>query len=224
MVVVKRGVNDDELGEIIDFALQWKCVRGITFQPIQDAGRNEGFDPGRDRIVLSEIRRRIIEAGSAFGDGRHHPAALQSGESIAIGYALRKGEKIAPITSFFPRDMLVEALPNAITFEKYPELHKQIVEFLLARDGGMQQSGKARRAAVLPARGAGAGGHRATRTSSASPSWNSSTAYNFCLGRVKRSCIHFVTPDGQIVPFDTYNIFYRPGAAGNARLAAELRR
>ena len=57
--------------EIIDFALQWKCVRGITFQPVQDAGRNEGFDAGRDRIVLSDIRRRI--------------AALQP-KSFPVGY------------------------------------------------------------------------------------------------------------------------------------------
>jgi hypothetical protein len=28
---------------------------------------------------------------------------------------------------------------------------------------------------------------------------------------VKRSCIHFVTPNGQIIPFDTYNLFYREG-------------
>lgn len=69
MVVVKAGQNDDELGEIIEFALKWKCVRGITFQPVQDAGRNEGFDPARNRIVLSDIRRRIIEAGTAFGEG-----------------------------------------------------------------------------------------------------------------------------------------------------------
>ena len=60
VVVVKAGQNDDELGEIIDFALQWKCVRGITFQPIQDAGRNENFDPARDRIVLSDIRRTLL--------------------------------------------------------------------------------------------------------------------------------------------------------------------
>jgi hypothetical protein len=33
--------------------------------------------------------------------------------------------------------------------------------------------------------------------------------FNFCLGGVKRSCIHFVTPNGQIIPFDTYNLFYR---------------
>ena len=44
VVTVKRGVNDDEIGEIVRHALEWRCVRGITFQPVQDAGRNEGFD------------------------------------------------------------------------------------------------------------------------------------------------------------------------------------
>ncbi len=43
--------------------------------------------------------------------------------------------------------------------------------------------------------------------------------YNFDLGTVKRSCVHFLTPDGQIIPFDTYNTFYRPGAEGRAVLA-----
>ena len=42
---VKRGVNDAEIGEIVRHALKYKCVRGINFQPVQDAGRNEGFDP-----------------------------------------------------------------------------------------------------------------------------------------------------------------------------------
>ena len=38
--------------------------------------------------------------------------------------------------------------------------------------------------------------------------------YNFDLATVKRSCVHFVTGDGQIIPFDTYNTFYREGAEG----------
>ena len=33
--------------------------------------------------------------------------------------------------------------------------------------------------------------------------------HNFCLGGVKRSCIHIVHPDGRIIPFDTFNLFYR---------------
>src|SRR5436309_12296680 len=60
VVTVKRGVNDDEIGEIVRHALEWRCVRGITFQPVQDAGRNENFDKERDRIVRSEIRWRIV--------------------------------------------------------------------------------------------------------------------------------------------------------------------
>ena len=34
-------------------------------------------------------------------------------------------------------------------------------------------------------------------------------ANDFCIASVKRACVHFVTPDGKIYPFDTYNLFYR---------------
>ena len=55
--VVKKGVNDDEVGDIVRHALEWRCVRGVTFQPVQDAGRNDGFDRKRDRVLLTDIRR-----------------------------------------------------------------------------------------------------------------------------------------------------------------------
>lgn len=44
--------------------------------------------------------------------------------------------------------------------------------------------------------------------------------FNFCLAGVKRSCIHFVTDDGRIIPFDAYNMFHRPGLAPQVRGAA----
>ena len=44
VAVVKRGVNDQEVADIVRHALTWECVRGVTFQPVQDAGRNEHFD------------------------------------------------------------------------------------------------------------------------------------------------------------------------------------
>jgi hypothetical protein len=43
--------------------------------------------------------------------------------------------------------------------------------------------------------------------------------FNFCVGGVKHSCIHFVTPPGQIIPFDTYNLFYRDGRIDAIRAA-----
>ena len=34
-------------------------------------------------------------------------------------------------------------------------------------------------------------------------------AYNFDVRSVKKTCVHIVHPDGRIIPFDTYNLFYR---------------
>jgi hypothetical protein len=39
--------------------------------------------------------------------------------------------------------------------------------------------------------------------------------FNFDVRSVKRSCIHIVHPDGRIIPFDTFNMFYREGSAGH---------
>ncbi|MDX1987378.1 MAG: hypothetical protein SFV17_11880, partial [Candidatus Obscuribacter sp.] len=33
--------------------------------------------------------------------------------------------------------------------------------------------------------------------------------YNFDVRSVKRSCVHIMHPDGRVIPFDTYNMFYR---------------
>src|SRR5204863_2025758 len=57
VVTLKKGLNDGEVGKIIDFALQQPCVRGVTLQPIQAAGRLEGYDPARQRLTLTEVRR-----------------------------------------------------------------------------------------------------------------------------------------------------------------------
>ena len=35
--------------------------------------------------------------------------------------------------------------------------------------------------------------------------------HNFDVRSVKRSCVHIAHPDGRIIPFDTYNLFYRDG-------------
>jgi uncharacterized radical SAM superfamily Fe-S cluster-containing enzyme len=43
-------------------------------------------------------------------------------------------------------------------------------------------------------------------------------AYSFDGRSEKKSCIHIVHPDGRLIPFDTYNLFYRDRRE-NERLA-----
>ncbi|HXQ47898.1 MAG TPA: radical SAM protein, partial [Caulobacteraceae bacterium] len=186
------------------------------FQPIQDAGRNEGFDPQANRIVLTEIRRRIAEAGVfALEDLIPLPC---NPDQICIGYGLRNGREVTPVTSLLPREALVSAAPNTVAFEAYPELQQRIFELLSLSTAQADTSEKlANLLCCLPSVAAPEGlSYEHTFRVTISQFLD---RFNFDLGTVKRSCVHFVQPDGAIIPFDTYNTFYRPGAAGNAALA-----
>ena len=216
--VVKKAVNDDEVGSIVRHALGYRCVRGITFQPVQDAGRNEGFDKNRDRAMLTDIRRGIIETSGVFAAEDIVPLPCNP-EAIAIGYGLRDRASVLPITRLIPQDVFVQNAPNAITFEKYPALKQRLFDLLsLAATGEQTQSTLGGLLCCLPQFEVPAdlGYDRVFRVVIV----QFLDRFNFCLAAVKRSCIHFVTPQGRIIPFDTYNLFYRDGAAGNARRAA----
>ena len=221
VVTVKRGVNDDEIGEIVRHALDWRCVRGVTFQPVQDAGRNANFDKARDRIMLSEIRRRVVADSGVFGDADMVPLPCNP-EAISIGYGLRNGRSVLPVTSLVPREEFVAVTPNTINFEKQPVLKEKFIE-LFSLSSGPNNAGErlAEFLCCLPKVQAPAilTYENVFRVAIV----QFMDRFNFCVGGVKRSCIHFVTPRGQIIPFDTYNLFYRDGRIDEirARMKAE---
>lgn len=215
VVAAKKGVNDTEIPEIIQHALEWKCVRGVTIQPVQDAGRNEGFDQTRHRMVLSEARRRAAEA-CVFGLEDFIPLPCNP-EQISIAYGLRDGARVLPLTSMIPRELLVSELPNTVAFENYPELHKKVVDlFSLPGAAGDATERIASILCCLPDVAAPEGlDYGSTFRVVISQFLD---RFNFDVGGVKRSCVHFVEPSGAIIPFDTYNTFYRAGAPGRAVL------
>ena len=205
---IRKGVNDDEIGDVLRYAQTRPCVRGVTFQPVQDAGRNDGFDPRRNRIVLSEIRRAIIEQWRVFGEDDLIPLPCNP-DAISIGYGLRAGAEVRPVTHMFPQQELVAAAPNSVTFEGNPEMRRLLVELLSLSCAGQQSANVLYEVLCclplveLPQ---SIGYDRVFRVTVVS----FLDRFNFCLAGVKRSCIHFVTTDGRIIPFDTYNMFHRP--------------
>ena len=212
--VVKKGVNDGEIGRIIEHALGYACVRGVTFQPVQDAGRNLGFDKNRDRMLLTDIRRGILEQSSIFEPGDMIPLPCNP-DAISIGYGLRDGRKVTPITQLIPKDELLAAAPNTVSFEKYPALRQRLFELMsLAATGEQTHSTLGNLLCCLPQVDlpADIGYDKVFRVLIV----QFLDRFNFCIGAVKRSCIHFVAPAGKIIPFDTYNLFYRDGS--DARL------
>lgn len=210
VAVVKRGVNDLEVADIVRHALEWRCVRGVTFQPVQDAGRNDGFDPAENRVILTQIRREVAKSG-VFGLDDMIPLPCNP-DQICIGYGLRDGQSVTPITSLLPREVILQG-PNTISYEAYPELRSSILDLLsLATTQCNTEEKLAGLLCCLPQ--AMVPEDLSYANSFRVVILQFLDRYNFDLGTVKRSCVHFVTPEGQIIPFDTYNSFYREGAEG----------
>jgi len=110
---------------IADFALQQRCVRGVTFQPVQVAGRVENFDPARDRLTLTEVRRKILEQTSVFRPEDLIPVPCHP-DCLAMAYALKLGGKVTPLTGLIDPKVLIEGGRNTIVYEQDDAVRKGI--------------------------------------------------------------------------------------------------
>src|SRR4029079_10299330 len=92
-------------------------VRGVTFQPIQAAGRMEGFDPARDRLTLTEVRRRILAQTTVFRPEDLLPVPCHP-DSLAMAYALKLDGRVVPLTGMIDPKVLIEGGRNTIVYEQ----------------------------------------------------------------------------------------------------------
>ncbi|MBD2441433.1 radical SAM protein [Nostoc sp. FACHB-110] len=214
VVTLKKGLNDHEIGKIIDYALQQKCIRGVTFQPIQVAGRLEGFDAKRDRYTLTEVRRSILEQSPHFKSEDILPVPCHP-DCLAMAYALKLNGKVIPLTSLINPDIFVDVVPNSVLYEQNEELKKHIFQLFSTSHSPNSAAVSLKQLLCclpmlpVPENINYSNVFRVMIVQFLDP-------YNFDVRSVKRSCIHIVHPDGRIIPFDTFNIFYREGSAGYA--------
>jgi hypothetical protein len=212
VVTLKKGLNNQEIGKIIDYALKRKCVRGVTFQPIQAAGRLDGFNPKTDRYTLTEVRREILEQSCHFKPEDILPVPCHP-DSLAMAYALKIDDKVIPLTGLFEPDRFVEIMPNSVLYEQNQELKEKLFDlFSTSHSPASSANSLKQLLCCLPMLPVPEGityenVFRVMIVQFLDP-------YNFDVRSVKRSCIHIVHPDGRIIPFDTFNMFYREGSMG----------
>lgn len=208
VVTVKRGLNDDELGDIIRHGLAQPCVRGVTFQPIQEAGRTDGFG-AQHRLTVSEIRRGIAEQSGVFTLEDIVPVPCNP-DTLAMGYAFKQGGQAMPLTRHVDPQTLVAGSANTIVFEQDASAREMVFKLFSTNHSPESQANcLSELMCCLP--------------QVASPQELSyqnvfrvlivqfMDATNLDIRALKKSCIHFATPDGQMIPFESYNLFYRAG-------------
>ena len=209
VVTVARGQNDDELGDIIRFAQSQPCVRGVTIQPIQQAGRQTGVRAD-NRLTVSEIRRNIIQQSGIFNEADIVPVPCNP-DTLAMAYALKLGDSLTPLTRYFEPQTLVEGSANTIVFEHDVDLKQQVFKLFSTNHSPESQANcLSELMCCLPQIAAPNLGYENVFRILIVQFMD---ATNLDIRALKKSCIHFATADGRMIPFESHNLFYRPEQA-----------
>ncbi len=206
VVTLQKGLNDGEMGKIIDFALKQKCVRGVTFQPTQIAGRLEDFNTETDRITLTEVRRKILEQTDVFNAEDLLPVPCNP-DALVMGYALKLDDEVFPLTRYINPQDLLDNSKNTIVYEQDEMLKGKMIE--LFSTGNSVECAEENLKSIL-----------CCLPNIDAPELGYDNlfrviimqfidAYNFDVRSIKKSCVHIVNKDYKIIPFETMNLFYR---------------
>ena len=219
VVTLARGVNDHEVGKIIDYAARQPCVRGVTLQPIQFAGRTDGMQETARRLTLTEVRQCILEQTNTFTDTDIIPVPCNP-DALSMGYALKTEGGILPLTRFIGRDALLAGERNTIVFEADKILKKRVFKLFSTSHGPEgQASCLSSLMCCLPQIEAPENITYKDVFRVLIMAFMDAT--NFDVRAMKKSCVHIVQPDGRVVPFESFNLLYRDDRAG---VLAERRR
>ncbi|MEP7094256.1 MAG: radical SAM protein, partial [Flavobacterium sp.] len=206
VITLQKGENDDEIGKIIEYALQQKCVRGVTFQPTQVAGRNDNYDDFSGRITLTEVRRKIYEQFPLFTPQDLIPVPCNP-DALCMAYALKIDGEVFPMTHLINPEDLLNNSKNTIVFEHDEKLKNHMLNLFSTGISVDCAEGEFNELmCCLP------------RVQSDTLNYNNlfrilimnfMDAHDFDVRAVKKSCVHIVSDKMKIIPFETMNLFYR---------------
>jgi hypothetical protein len=205
VITLQKGLNDDEIGKIIEFALKQRCVRGVTFQPVQIAGRFE-HEPEKNRLTLTEVRDSILSQTNIFQPNDIIPVPCNP-DALAMGYALKLNGQVFPLTRYIDPAILLNNSKNTIVYEQDTELHEHLIKiFSTGISVDRVTENMHQLLCCLPEIYApGLSYENLFRIII----MRFIDAYDFDVRAIKKSCVHIVSKDGKIIPFETMNLFYR---------------
>jgi uncharacterized radical SAM superfamily Fe-S cluster-containing enzyme len=231
VVTLVKGVNDNQIGDIVNFALaNFDVIRCVNVQPVSLCGRLPQQERERMRITIPDFMRLVEEQTNGMVKASDfYPVPTVAPVAKAVGalkdkhyieftahphcgmatYLFIENGKTTPIT----RIANVEKFNNAMK-KVYEEAHKGNKNRAKLRMVGAARYVKFSFLRKYVLRVLTEGSYESLgdlqRKSLLLTSMHFMDPYNFDLERVQRCLIHYAVPDGRIIPFCTYNSIHRP--------------
>ena len=211
VMTIERDLNDKELGKIIAYGLETKCVRGVNIQPVAFFGRKNGNLDRKNRVTLTNVIELIEKQTKKMITKEDFMPLPCNVERVALTYLYNTKNGFIPITRL---DNIKKYLPyvnNTFTFKIEDALTngKDIIfgsccsplKFLkdfkkFVPKDFMKWNIEERSEYV------------SKNTFRISISYFVDR-YNFDIKSMQKECAHIITTDFKRIPFSSYNMIYR---------------
>jgi len=230
-----KGVNDHEIANIINFALNnLDVVRGVNFQPVSLVGRMPKTKREEQRITIPEVLDQLEDQsrgtikktdfypvpctepisrfiGSMSGQPQYH---FSSHFACGAGtYIFLCGKRIVPITKFIDVEGFFKFLDKlSVSMEHGANKELTTVKAFIGVKKFIDESKEPKKLnlyrllyQVFMRHDYEALGKFHQRSLFIG-TMHFMDLYNYDIERVQRCCIHYLMPDKRVVPFCTFNV------------------
>ncbi len=232
---VIKSINDHEVGGIVDFASKnIDVIRGVNFQPVSLTGRLTTAERDKYRITIPDVIQRIEDQtnGEISKDdfypvpctgpitrfiealtGRAHYELSVHFACGAATYLFKEGDRLIPITRFVDIDGLFEYLDEKADEIERGKNRYWVAVKVLSRlgkfiDKEKQPKGLNLSKIIINAlirhnyEALGEFHHKTLFIGM----MHFMDKYNYDIERVRRCGIHYLVPNGLIIPFCAFNV------------------
>ena len=202
---IEKGVNHQEIGEIVKFGLEHPAVTGIAFQPVTHSGRYIPFDP-MDRETVADVVHGVAEqTDGLFVESDFVPVPCCHPTCRTATYAYVEDGTVTPL----PRILDVDKYLDYVSNRAMPDIRPEILEAL----EGLWSTSSVHGTDAAAAR---------FNCAACELSFPSETAYlkkhvftivvqgfadpyTLDLKALMKCCVGELVPDGRMIPFCAYN-------------------
>lgn len=221
---VQPGVNDGDIGRLVQFATDRRWVTGVSFQPATYSGRFVLPEQLEQRVTFPDVIKAVASQTATWRESDFSPLPCAHPNGHTLAYAFRSADSVVPIARFVDLAEHLDLLSGRITFNRTRA--KELISEYLSRQpcgaGGCDDGASATAVKIeeLDEKTLAAAQDFFTRamTEQLDPedmlritTTSFMDAYNFDIRQLMKSCVHFVLPTGHLVPFSAYNVLYRDG-------------
>ena len=208
VAAIERGVNEHEVGAVVNFGLQHPAVRGVMFQPVTHSGRHIAFDP-MNRMTIPDVLNGIVsQSEGRFARSDFVPVPCCFPNCQVNTYLYVDGEEVIPL----PRLLDVEEYLDYITNRTFPFLPAES-ELRAALEGlwsasaiaGSDTAGGRFQCACGPAVDLPADLSHLRKRVFQIAIKDFLDPYTFNVKQVMKCCVGVLVPDGRMIPFCAYN-------------------